>query len=715
MEVRKGEPAGRATSGPSGEAGRNPGYPGTWLEGLPPPPSLRSDLVLFGLLGALGVVASYISVNIPHTEVFFEVRFAFGFMGFALIHRGWLALGLALVLCLAGEHKVSLLTAFLANLVYTLPNLALIRFVHGRILERTSSLLLYGAGWFALVLVCYQIFSTPGVGLILAWLRNEALVPFAVEFWRTQPYLIESVLTAIISTAGLVVLRSYRAVAHKQHELDVTLQSIGDAVIATDTNGRITRINPEALALTGWTAEAALGRPVDDILTLFNSRTRAPVETPVARVLAEGRTVGMANHTTLRARDGTERQIADSAAPIRDTDGEMLGIVMVFRDVSPQYAAHEALLHSKRQLDLALDSAGMGVWDWDVATGMVALGGWQADLLGFEPGLTEVDVQAFESRVHPEDWEETWAASTLAAQGSEQGPNDLDITFRVLREGGGFRWVRTVGRAIRGIDGAVTRVIGTAQDVTERVAGEEQLQCTVDALTRSNMELERFAYIASHDLQEPIRNMVAYSQLLSQRYGPHLDDDALTFLGFIVDGAKRMQALVLDLLDYSRVSSRGRPLAAVDLNAVVGFARENLREAIHDSGASLDVDPLPVVQGDHMQLVSLMQNLIGNAIKFRRPDVAPVIRIRGAVREDRTVIVEVIDNGIGIPAADRDRVFQIFRRLHSARDYPGTGIGLAIAQRIVERHGGRIGIEDMTEPGACFRIELPCPEGVPET
>lgn len=685
--AQSGQPPGAV-----GQPGRPAGHIAAW----------RQDVLAAGVLGLLGTAAAYLNVNIPHTELFIEGRFAFGFIGFALLRRWWLALALALLLCAVGEHKVSLLTAFLANLVYTIPNLIVIRTVHARFLASLRSPVWYGAAWMALVLLSYQVLTQPGIGLVLAVLRDQSPWATISGVMLGQPLLIESILVGIVSTAGMVTLRTVRALAHREHELDVTLDSIGDAVIATDERGRITRMNPMAQMLTGWSLADARGQPVQRVMTLINSETGEPVPDPVARVLLEGRTVGLANDTTLVARGGRETRIADSAAPIRERDGTLLGTIMVFRDVGAAHDAHDALVDSKRQLDFALDTARMGTWDWDVASGRVRLAGWQAALFGFPATTASVPVDAFQERVHPDDWADTWGQATLtAAEGT-----GFDLTFRVMAADGSERWLRATGKAVPDAAGITRRVIGTAQDITDNRLQQAQLQNTIDALTQSNIELERFAYIASHDLQEPIRNMVAYAQLLSQRYGDRLDDDAETFLGFIVDGAKRMQALVLDLLDYSRVSSAERAHGPVALDEVVSVALDNLRLLMEGSEARIAVGPLPRVQGDPMLLISLMQNLLGNAVKFRRPTVSPEISVVGREEGD-AVVVEVCDNGIGIAAEDRDKVFQVFKRLHAAQAYPGTGIGLAVAKRIVERHGGRISVEGRQGPGCCFRVVLP--------
>ena len=249
-------------------------------------------------------------------------------------------------------------------------------------------------------------------------------------------------------------------------------------------------------------------------------------------------------------------------------------------------------------------------------------------------------------------------------------------------------------------------VIATVRDATERKRAQEQLALRSADLERSNRDLEQFAYVASHDLQEPLRMVSSYTQLLGERYGDRLDADARDFIGFAVDGAKRMQILINDLLTYSRVGNRAMSLVPTDCHDVLGRSVVNLRSAIDESCAIVTNDELPVVTADGAQLVQVFQNLIGNGIKFRREGVPPRIHVSARQDGDEWVF-SVADNGIGIPAELQPRLFVIFQRLHTRETYPGTGIGLAICKRIVERHGGRIWIDSEPGRGTTFLFTIP--------
>ena len=242
-------------------------------------------------------------------------------------------------------------------------------------------------------------------------------------------------------------------------------------------------------------------------------------------------------------------------------------------------------------------------------------------------------------------------------------------------------------------------------EVTERKRTEAMLNIRSQELARSNTELGQFAYVASHDLQEPLRMVASYLQLVDTRYREHLDADAREFIEYAVDGAKRMQVLINDLLAYSRIGTQGQAFQPADCEAVLQTAMLNLQLAIRESGAQITHDPLPTLMGDATQLAQLFQNLLGNALKFRREE-SPKIHIRAGLK-DGFWCLSVRDNGIGIEAKYFDRIFVVFQRLHGRVAYPGTGIGLAICKKIVERHGGKIWVESEFGKGSTFHFTIP--------
>ena len=258
-------------------------------------------------------------------------------------------------------------------------------------------------------------------------------------------------------------------------------------------------------------------------------------------------------------------------------------------------------------------------------------------------------------------------------------------------------------------NGNVLGFLGVARDITDLKRAQADLERLAAELKRSNMDLEHFASIASHDLQEPLRMVTSYLGLIERRYKGSLDAQADEFIGFAVDGAKRMQTLIRDLLAYSRLGMRPKAREPVAMSDPIKLATENLRLAIQEKNALISFAPMPVISGDPVLLTQLFQNLIGNALKFAGKE-PPRIQINARLKTSEWIF-SVADNGIGMEAGNLDRIFEIFHRLHSREEYPGTGIGLALCKRIVEIHGGRIWAESEPGKGSVFHFSLPADEG----
>ncbi len=289
------------------------------------------------------------------------------------------------------------------------------------------------------------------------------------------------------------------------------------------------------------------------------------------------------------------------------------------------------------------------------------------------------------------------------------GDHDFDREYQIIRpRDGQCRWVNGLGGVERDGDGKPIRLVGTIQDITERKKAEQDLREKAEELSRSNTELEQFAYVASHDLREPLRMVSSYVDLLGRRYGDKLDEDAREFIAFAKDGATRMDRLVLDLLEYSRIGRISRPMVVVELDTVFARVVRALQAKIAESGAVVETSssPLPAVLGDGDELVRLFQNLIANAVKYRAEARSPMVTVT-ATRCGPFWDLAVADNGIGIDSQYFDRVFLIFQRLHKRGDYEGTGIGLAICKKIAEHHGGRIWLESTPGEGSAFHVTLP--------
>ena len=281
----------------------------------------------------------------------------------------------------------------------------------------------------------------------------------------------------------------------------------------------------------------------------------------------------------------------------------------------------------------------------------------------------------------------------------------FDFEIERVTPDGNSVWLSVTGEPVLE-DGKFRGYRGVGTDITERKRGQAVLRAAYDELARSNSELQQFAYVASHDLQEPLRMIGSYTQLLERRYGDKLDADAREFMGFIVDGATRMKQLIEDLLAYSRVGTRGKELKRIPAQDALDRALVNLRLAIESSGAQVTRDALPEVLADDTQLTQLFQNLVGNAIKFKKPE--EPIRVHVGVSDGGAEWrFSVSDNGMGIEAQYYQRIFMVFQRLHTRDEYPGTGIGLAICKKVVDRHRGRIWVESAPGKGSTFHFTLP--------
>ncbi len=398
------------------------------------------------------------------------------------------------------------------------------------------------------------------------------------------------------------------------------------------------------------------------------------------------------------------RQLAkgESPTPADPGDGEQVEIVELLSDVHRRYVSgRRALVDDARFLDSIVENIPHMIFVKDAAelrfvrfnkAGETLLGYDRTDLIGKnDDDFFPADEAAF---------------FTSKDRKVLEAGELLDIPEEPIHTKTGERWLHTKKIPIVGDDGAPEFLLGISEDITERKAAVELLADRTRQLERSNAALERFAYVASHDLQEPLRTVVSYIQLLEREYGDRFDGDARTYLDFAVEGARRMQSLIRGLLTLARVQTAAKPFIELDLNAEVSVVLQGLRSAVSESGATIEVGELPQVLGDDDQIRQLLQNVIGNAIKFARPGAAPIIEVAGAV-VGAVVRVSVTDNGLGVPDEFARKVFDVFKRLHTHDEIPGTGIGLAICERIVLRHGGRIWVESAGEHGAKFVIELP--------
>jgi PAS domain S-box-containing protein len=386
---------------------------------------------------------------------------------------------------------------------------------------------------------------------------------------------------------------------------------------------------------------------------------------------------------------------------MRDEAGAVASVMGIARDITELKQNEEQTRAIYTRLELAVRSAAMGIWDWDFQHDRLTWDKRIFELFGVDDPAGQDPGEIWLLRMHPADRVRIDAEVDRAIRGEQQ----FDSEFRVLWPDGSVKHVKSYAVVVRDADGVPVRVIGTNLDITARKEAELTLAQRSQDLARSNAELERFAYVASHDLQEPLRMITSYMQLLERRYKGQLDADADEFIAYAVDGANRMKALINDLLAFSRIGTRVKALTPTNFEHVLTRVCANLAIAIEETSATITHDPLPTTLADESQMTQLLQNLIGNAIKFR-DSTPPVIHI-SAARTGQEWTFQVRDNGIGIAAEYFERIFVVFQRLHRTSEYPGTGIGLSICKKIIERHGGHIWVESTPGAGSTFYFTLP--------
>ena len=398
---------------------------------------------------------------------------------------------------------------------------------------------------------------------------------------------------------------------------------------------------------------------------------------------------------------GGGKWIFFTAAPLRNPEGEIVGAIEALQDVTARNLAEQALRKSEEEYHLLADNSIDCIWRMNMNFEFTYANPAILQILGFTP--------------------EEWIGSSLSGHCSpaalefmsglveelKKGPELTGGTFetQLFHKNGETVPVEMTARILLDEDGNPVGFQGATRDITERKIAEAKLNRTLVDLKRSNTDLEQFAYVASHDLQEPLRMVSGYMQLMKRRYEGKLDSDADDFIGFAVDGANRMQTLINDLLTYSRVGTRGKPLTPTDCETLLAQTISNLKVPIDDSGAVVTHDPLPTVMADGSQLAHVFQNLIGNAIKFKSEE-PPRIHIAAEQKGDEWFF-SVADNGVGIEPEFFDRIFVIFQRLHGRDEYTGTGIGLAVCKKIVDRHGGRMWVESELGRGSTFYFTIP--------
>lgn len=479
--------------------------------------------------------------------------------------------------------------------------------------------------------------------------------------------------------------------------LGKAVESASDAIAITDCHGRSTYHNPAFVQLFGFSASeltTAGGLPIlyrdpNIALEIFNTILQAGSWQGEIEMFSAQRVI---------------RQIFLRADGIQNPTGEVIAFLGIYRDITESKQAIDALAESEERFRTLADTAPVLIWLADRYGSYTFFNQTWLQYTG--RSLEQEQGQGWMSQIHPEDFDRCLQEYFRAIKQGEA----FRLLYRLRRKDGEYRWMLNTGVPRKTPAGVMAGYIGSCIDISDRKELEEQLAERAQQLEQSNAELEQFAYVASHDLQEPLRTIASYTQLLAKRYQGQLDEKADKYIHYVVDGAQRMQTLIDDLLTYSRVSTRGQEFRPVNCQAIFEQAIAHLRVAIRQADAEICLDPscvcLPTVLGDETQLLQLFQNLLSNAIKYRQPEVKPIIKV-SAHRCPNHWLFAIQDNGIGIDPQHHQRIFLIFQRLHTRSEYPGTGIGLAVCHKIVERHQGRIWVESQLGQGATFYFTLP--------
>ena len=552
------------------------------------------------------------------------------------------------------------------------------------------------------------------------------------------------------SVNGLLVTLGKDITKQKEAEHQIKIQAdilsqVRDAVIAVDGENHITYWNKGAEKLYGFSFGEVKGKKFAEAV---NYRWLNPDDRKKAyhQLKAIGEWYGK-NLSTKK--NGEEIYVESSINAFRGDKDNYIGTISVIHDLTEPMHMQEALEENYKRLQEAQRICHIGNWEWDIQNNITTFSEGLYRIYGLNPGHL-VKYETILNMVLPED--QHIVNDNIEKAFIERNP--FKYEFRIRHQNGEIKVISRHGEVRTDYAGHPLKIICVEQDITERKEieyalweaknklestverrthelnetngrleaeleerkitenklkkSEKNLKQLIDELKRSNEELQQFAYVTSHDLQEPLRTITSFTQLLERRYKDKLDSDADEFIEYIIDAAKRMQKLIKDLLKYSRVTTKGKEFKLTDTEEILQNTIHNLYAAIDENSAEITYDKLPKIIADERQITQLFQNIISNSIKFRQPEIPPKIHI--SVKEDKEngeYIFSVQDNGIGIDEQYFDRIFTIFQRLHTRDEYEGTGIGLSISKKIIERHGGKIWVKSEPNTGSTFYFSIP--------
>jgi PAS domain S-box-containing protein len=536
-----------------------------------------------------------------------------------------------------------------------------------------------------------------GTGIELIALRKDK-TEFPIELMLSPLESAEGTLVTAAIRNISVRKKADKVLAQMEGRYRGLLEAAPDAMVVVNTAGEIVLLNVQAEKQFGYRRDELLGQKVTNIIPEgFAERLIADGTRTDAEALAQQ--IGTGIELTALRRDGSEFPIELMLSPLDSAEGTL--VTAAIRNITVRKEAEKFLAQMEGKYRGLLEAAPDAMVVVNQSGEIVLLNLQAEKQFGYR--RNELLGQKVKNII-PEGFAERLVADGLRSEkDAVEQQIGTGIELHGRRKDGSEFPIELMLSPLASDNGIL--VTSAIRDITARKKAEVHLMQKMDELNRSNEELGQFAYIASHDLQEPLRMVASYTQLLSRRYKGKLDGDADEFIAFAVDGASRMQRLIQDLLLYSRVQTKGMELRETSSEDAFERAIKNLRGSIQESGAVITHDPLPHVQADEMQLAQLFQNLVGNAIKYQGPGI-PKVHISVKMNGGDKWMFSVNDNGLGIDPLYFDKIFGMFQRLHKREEFAGTGIGLAICKKIVERHGGNIAVESQPGHGSTFSFAL---------
>jgi PAS domain S-box-containing protein len=470
------------------------------------------------------------------------------------------------------------------------------------------------------------------------------------------------------------------------------VETANEGILVIDDEARVTFANKKLIEMLGYTQKEGICRPIRDFT---DEEGKA-----ILKLNLEKRRQGIDGTYELKliCKDGSVLWVLISAKSLLDKNGKFKGSLSMLTNITEHKKAEEELRKSEEKYRNIVETANEGIWIHNAEAITTYVNKKMAEMLGYCPEeLIDRFISDFIS-------EESKTATKLKLKNRRLGISE-SFELKLICKDGSVLWVLISAKSLFDNDGKFAGTLSMLTDITKRKEAEEILKLRLEELTRSNAELEQFAYVSSHDLQEPLRMITSYLQLLQRRYQGNIDDRADKYIKFAVDGAFRMQNLINDLLELSRVTTRASKYEPTNCEFVLNQVLSGLELYIKENNATVTHDPLPEVMADNTQLAQVFQNLVINGIKFHSEE-APRIHI-SAEKMASEWVFSVQDNGIGIDQKYSEKIFEVFKRLHKKEEYPGTGIGLSVCKKIVERHGGRIWVESELGKGSTFYFTLP--------